>query len=86
MNALLLAGVANFCFIGLKAFQQRNVIHNDYVLVVVTSNLLAFAEVFVIYTIAKEGVILPLILTLGFSGSLGCVVAMRIHNYLKRSK
>lgn len=80
---LALAFVANFTFIGLKAFQQRNVIHNDYGLVFLTSNLLAFAEVFVIYTIAQKGVYLPLVLTIGVSGGLGCLFAMWFHNRMK---
>ena len=80
---LALAGVANFCFIGLKAFQQRNVVNNDYGLVFVTSNLLALVEVFVIYTIAQKGFMWPLVATIGVSGGLGCVVAMRFHNWLK---
>lgn len=80
IQMLMLAGVANFVFIGLKAFQQRNVVHNDRMLVVLTSNLIAFAEVYVVYTIAEHGVLLPLILTLGMSGGLGCLFAMWFHD------
>ena len=83
---LLLAGLANFMFIGLKAFQQLNVIHNNYVLVILTSHLLAFGEVFVIYTIAAQGYFLPLVLTIGVSGAAGCLFAMRFHNWFKKAK
>ena len=79
---LPLAGLANFCFIGLKAFQQRNVVNNDYGMVFVTSNLLALVEVFVIYTIAQRGFFWPLVLTIGVSGGLGCLFAMWLHNRL----
>lgn len=85
MKMLALAGLANFCFIGLKAFQQRNVIHNDRMWVFITSNLLAFAEVFVIYTIASKGFFLPLVAVIGISGGLGCLFAMSLHDRLKRS-
>ena len=77
---LPLAGLANFCFIGLKAFQQRNVVNNQYTLVFLTSNLLALVEVFVIFTIAQRGLYWPLVATIGVSGGLGCLFAMWLHN------
>lgn len=79
---LALAGVANFAFIGLRAFQQRNVTHNNYGLVFITANLLALVEVFVVFTIASNGFLLPLVVTIGISGGLGCIFAMRFHNWL----
>ena len=83
---LLLAGLANFLFIGLKAFQQRNIVYNDYAFVVVTSYLIAVAEVYVVFTIASNGFVWQLVLTLGSSGALGALVAMKLHNYLKPHK
>jgi len=77
---LILAGTANFCFIGLKAFQQRNVVHNDRLLVLLTSNLLAVAEVYVVFTIASVGMYWPLVVTVGISGGLGCLAAMWLHD------
>lgn len=82
MNAFLAFGavaVSNFIFIGLKAFQQRNVIHDNYGWVVVTSNAMAFFEVFVIATIARHGVDFWLVLALGLGGGTGCVSAMLLH-------
>lgn len=79
---LALAGAANFTFIALRAFQQRNVVHNDYGLVFITANLIALVEVFVVFTIASKGFMLPLVFTLGVSGGLGCIFAMRFHNWL----
>lgn len=84
LHLLLLAGAANFMFIGMKAFQQINVIHQHRLRVMITSNLLAFAEVFVIFTIAQRGFYLPLVLTIGMSGGLGALFAMRLHKWLKR--
>ena len=77
--AFLAVAAANFVFIGLKAFQQRNVIHDNYGLVILTSNAMAFFEVYVVYTIAKHGVDLWLVLALGLGGGTGCLAAMLLH-------
>lgn len=67
---------ANFCFIGLKAWQQRNVAYLKYGSVFFVSNALAAVEIFVIYTVAKSGPTLATILPVGLGGALGCVTAM----------
>jgi hypothetical protein len=77
--AFLSVAAANFVFIGLKAFQQRNVIHDNYGLVVLTSNAMAFFEVYVVYTIAQHGIDIWLVLALGFGGGTGCLAAMLLH-------
>lgn len=77
--AFLAVAGANFVFIGLKAFQQRNVIHDNYGLVVLTSNAMAFFEVYVVATIAKHGVDTWLVLALGLGGGTGCLAAMLLH-------
>lgn len=87
----LAAFAANFSFIGLKAFQQRNVIHGNKVAVVVTSHLLAATEILVVWKIARTepdfSEYLALFITLGMSGGLGCLLAMTLHDkYFKRSK
>lgn len=71
---------ANFAFIFLKAFQQRNVIHNNYGWVLVTSNAMALFEVYVVSSVAKHGVELWLVLALGLGGGTGCLAAMLLHN------
>lgn len=71
---------ANFAFIFLKAFQQRNVIHNNYGWVVVTSNAMALFEVYVVSSVARHGVEAWLVLALGFGGGTGCLAAMLLHN------
>lgn len=80
----ILAWLANFSFIGLKAFQQRNVIHNNRAAVFLTSNLLAATEVLVVWKIAKSSTTLTdyalLVVTLGTSGGLGCLLAMWLHD------
>jgi hypothetical protein len=77
--AFLAVAAANFVFIGLKAFQQRNVIHDNYALVVLTSNAMAFFEVYVVATIAKHGMDLWLVFALGLGGGTGCLAAMLLH-------
>lgn len=78
------AWLANFAFIGLKAFQQRNVVHNNRAAVFLTSNLLACVEVIVVWKIAKTATTVSdyaaLVLTLGTSGGLGCLLAMHLHD------
>jgi|GEM_PF-3569470 len=71
---------ANFAFIFLKAFQQRNVIHNNYGWVLITSNAMALFEVYVVASVAKHGVELWLVLALGLGGGTGCLAAMLLHN------
>jgi hypothetical protein len=83
MNTFLAAagiGLANFGFIGLKAFQQRNVIHNNFGWVLITSNGLAVFEVFIIASVAREGFTWVLAFALGIGGGLGCIAAMKLHN------
>lgn len=87
----LLAWLANFSFIGLKAFQQRNVVHDNRAAVFITSNLLAATEVLVVWKIAKSSTAFIdyalLVVTLGTSGGLGCLLAMHLHNrWLKKVK
>jgi hypothetical protein len=72
--------VANFAFIFLKAFQQRNVIHNNYGWVVLVSNTMALFEVYVVASIAKHGMDAWLVLALGMGGGTGCLAAMMLHN------
>lgn len=75
---LLAIGAANFAFIGLKAFQQLNVVHGEKMLVFITSHLMALTEVFLIATYAHAGPVWPLILTVGTSAGMGSVAAIWI--------
>lgn len=77
--AFLTTFAANFAFIFLKAFQQRNVVHDNYGWVVVTSNAMALFEVYVVAMIAKEGFTAWLVLALGLGGGIGCLAAMLLH-------
>jgi hypothetical protein len=67
---------ANFCYVGLKAFQQLNVVHGAKLWVFVTSHLMAVVEIYLIATYAASGAAWPVILVVGTSGGLGCLFAM----------
>lgn len=94
MFTYILAGIANFAFIGLKAFQQQNVVHLNYGWMVGTNTLLVIAEMFVIGKIAVEvmsGDVMSIVwtgLALNIGGASGCACAMFVHsNYIsKRGK
>ena len=70
---------ANWLFIGLKSFQQRNVAFDNLKLIVPTSFAMAVAEVYVIAQVATQGFTLPLVLTLGLAGGTGSLLATMIH-------
>ena len=83
-------GLAQFAFIGLKAFQQRAVIHNTRWAVVPTSMTMAFFEVFVYASVAKAyldgGWVAAawVAVAMGLGGGLGCLAAMRLHDRIMR--
>lgn len=73
-----IAFVASFCFIGLRAAQQLNVVHRAYVWILPTSMLMAVCEVWVIANAAATGwgwIILPI----GLGSGLGALAAMLLH-------
>ena len=70
---------ANFVFIFLKAFQQRNVAFDNYGMVLPTSFGLALTEVYVIANVAKLGFTLPIVATVGLAAGTGAYTAMVLH-------
>jgi len=76
---LIASFVASFAFIFLRAFQQRNVTHDNWYLVIPTSILMAATEAVVIVNIATQGWHLPLVLTIGLGSGTGCIAAMYVH-------
>lgn len=75
---------ASFLFIATKAFQQLNVVHDQYLWVVPTSLLMAVCEVFVVANVAKSGwgwIVLPV----GLGSGLGALASMIVHKHLVRS-
>lgn len=82
----LAAFFASFLFVALKSFQQLNVVHDQYWLVVPTSVLMAVCEVYVVANIASLGWHVPLVLSVGIGSGLGCVASMFLHKRLTRRK
>lgn len=81
--AYTLAFGSSFLFIFLKAFQQLNVVHSAYLMVVPTSLLMAVCEVYVVVAAAHNGwgwIVLPI----GLGSGLGAVCAMYLHERMRK--
>ncbi len=78
-----LAFLASFAFIFLKAFQQLNVVHKQYLLVVPTSMAMSACEIGVVAMVIHAGWGWLVVFT-GLGGGLGCVVAMRLHTFTRK--
>lgn len=83
MHIYLLAFAATFGFVFIKAFQQLNVVHSQYLLVFPTSMAMSACEVAVIYLVARQGWGWIVLFT-GAGGGLGCIVAMLVHKHTRR--
>ena len=77
--------LASFTFITIKAFQQLNVVHGEYIWVVPTSLLMAVAEATVIIKVATISN-LTVCIPMGVGGGLGAMTAMYIHNRYVRKR
>lgn len=86
MTLYLALAAATFVRVFLKAFQQRNVVGNQYAWVVPTSLGLAAAEIYVIVAVAMAGFDLIAVLAIGLSGGTGSIAAMLLHNHLFKEK
>ena len=75
----LLLFIANFFFIFLKAFQQRNVGGAHYFAIMPTSFALAATEVYIIVQVVAKGIDLWAMLALGVAGGLGSIAAVFFH-------
>lgn len=73
---------ANWLFIGLKSFQQRNVAFDNYGWIVPTSMFMAIAEVYIIAKVAQQGFTVGLVVTLGLAGGTGSLAATVLHKYM----
>jgi len=75
-----------FIYIGLKAFQQKNVAGGQYLPVVPVSFLMATCEVYTVYAVATSGFHLANVTAVGLGGGLGCMAAMYVHNRIYKRK
>lgn len=78
-----LAFVASFAFIFLKAFQQLNVMHKQYLLVIPTSMAMSACEIGVVAMVIHQGWGWLVVFT-GAGGGMGCVAAMYLHTFTNK--
>jgi hypothetical protein len=78
-----LAFVASFTFIFLKAFQQLNVVHKQYLLVMPTSMLMSACEIGIDRPGGRQGWGWLVVFT-GAGGGIGCVAAMYLHKFTNK--
>lgn len=76
----LLVFVSSYFFIFLKSLQQLHVVKKQYAWIVPTSMLMAFVEVFVVATTAKNGWQWMLVILIGLGSGLGSLSATWLHN------
>ena len=69
--------LATFGLVFLRAIQQQNVIHGQYVMAAITPYLLACAEVASVLWVVQTG--WPAIPWVGTGGALGVTSAMLLH-------
>jgi len=70
---------ACYCYVLLRAFQQRNVAFDNYAWVVPTSYFMAGADVFIIAFIASHGWHFWLVIANATGACLGALSAMYAH-------
>lgn len=69
--------IATFLLVALRAIQQQNFVHGHYTAAVVTSYLLAMADVAVVLQVVNTG--WPAVPYVGTGGAMGVVAAMWLH-------
>jgi hypothetical protein len=81
---LVIVFFATFLYASLRAFQQKNVTGDKYLLVMPTSMIMAFADIYLISTVAKTGVDW-IVIPYGLGAGIGAIVAMKLHNHFMGS-
>lgn len=86
MQIAIASFLAAFGFVALKSWQQLNVVHEIWWLIVPTSVAMAVCEVYVVANIARLGWDIPLVLAVGFGSGLGCISSMALHKRMRGRK
>lgn len=71
--------LCSFAYVALRALQQRNVQHDNFLAIPFVSLGMAFGDVVLVVNISKTGFHLPLVLTMAAGSALGCMAAMIFH-------
>ena len=75
-----LAFGASFLFVFLKAWQQQNITHKHYPWILPTSYGMATCEVYVMYTVSKNGWNIGAVAAIGTGAGLGAMLATYLHS------
>ncbi|MDY0087111.1 MAG: hypothetical protein RBS78_00935 [Coriobacteriia bacterium] len=82
--SLFIAYLISVLYVGLRATQQLNVVHDRYKLVLPTSLLMAVADYYIINAVVSQS---PwVILSFGLGGATGCCISMQVNKFIKRRK
>lgn len=87
MSAAPLVGVflTSALYIGLKSFQQLNVVHRQYRWIVPLSIMMAACEAIIVVAQTEQGVYLPTIMAVGLGGGVGSCIGTWLHTrYLEK--
>ena len=83
----LILFLSSILYVGLRSFQQRNVTNDNYLWVVPTSCGMAAVDAYLMINVVKSGWSIPLVLSVGLGGAIGCICAMLIHKrYILKRK
>ena len=80
----LVALCVSFIYVFLKAFQQKNVVFDNYALIAPTSMFMAFCEATIIILYVKNT--FWIFIPIGIGASLGSMLAMYVYNRWVRKK
>lgn len=75
--------LASFALVFLRAIQQQNVIHGQYLLAAMTPFAIAIAEVASVVWVVQVG--WPAVPWVGLGGALGVTSAMFLHRRMRRT-
>ena len=75
------AFLVSLSYIALKAYQQLNVMHGEYKLMLPISFLMALCEVTVVAFVVKTS--LWILIPIGLGGGLGCMASTYLHSKRK---
>lgn len=80
---MLLAFLISTTYVFVKAFQQQNVIHQEYKWVLPVSFIMAACEVSIIGMVAWNKSFW-MIIPIGLGGGIGCMTSMYIHKLMRK--
>lgn len=81
----LLAGLITYAYVACKAFQQLNVVRDNYGWVLPLSILISALEFWVVVHVVSTGWGL-IVLPIGIGGGLGCMTSMWLHRRITKRK